>query len=292
LLRLCKYNLPSLAFWLSQLTLLADYITETFFPGEVTFKAKGIPIHRLLLKRQQQRRTTQSEQQQQQQQQQQVTDELVTSRRFLDDVAFKALDFYRVLLNNTYQEVRSVLPTAILEVPSNTKKVKRARRNVFTFLNTTLKTLKSVYLYESIVNQFFYQLFYFIDCVLFNELMEHTERLSSTTHGFEIALALSTLLEWSDRHVPGLPRDQLFQHILQAANVMVMDKSLLTDKETLATVWPVLNVSHIYRLISCFSSDPTTPESILPDVKNFLRQLHEANPQEVKLDEQLFATLH
>jgi myosin heavy subunit len=130
------------------------------------------------------------------------------------------------------------------------------------FLNTTLKTLKNANLYDSIINQFFYQLFYFMDCIVFNELMEHTERLSSTTHGFEIALAVSTLLEWSDRHVSGLPRDQLFQHVLQAANVMVMDKSLLTDKETLTSVWPALNPSQIYRLISFFSSDPTASDAV------------------------------
>jgi hypothetical protein len=64
------------------------------FKGEITFKAKGIPIHQLLLKRQQQR---------QQQQQVSSSDQMIASRRFLNDVAFKALDFYRVLLTVTYQ---------------------------------------------------------------------------------------------------------------------------------------------------------------------------------------------
>jgi hypothetical protein len=141
---------------------------------------------------------------------------------------------------------------------------KRARRSLFTFLSTTLKTLKSVYLYESVIQQYFYQLFYYMNCIVFNELMEHPERFSSTTHGFEIALALSTLLEWADRNVPGLPRDQLFQHILQAANVMVMDKTLLKDKEMLVQVWPALNPSHIYRIICFFRPDATMPDSV-PD---------------------------
>jgi chromosome segregation ATPase len=41
LLRMSKHNLPSLAFWLSQLTLLADHITDTFYSvltGSLQFK--------------------------------------------------------------------------------------------------------------------------------------------------------------------------------------------------------------------------------------------------------------
>ncbi len=185
------------------------------------------------------------------------------------------------------------LVPSILDMPASTsKKAKKARRAVLNTLNTMVVTFKKHFLYDSIVQQFFYQVFYFMNCNLFNELIDQGQKLCNCASGFEIAISLSHYFEWAEKNLSALPRDQLFPHIHQASQVLVMDKKIMADRQTLEDIFPALNFSQIDRLITLYKPDNIAPDPVPKETKDVIKKLHEADPQDVKLDESLFATMH
>ncbi len=152
-------------------------------------------------------------------------------------------------------------------------------------LSQTYELLQNSRVPDSIVAQFFTQIFYFIDALLMNALITRKE-LCTCSNGFQTKLELSDLEAWIQKNGTFMNsvkyptfvllftyhRDEL-NPIIQAATLLVMDKSALGDKEVLTNMCPNVNFVQVKRLLENFLPDQLYPDPVSPKVKEKLENL-------------------
>jgi len=132
--------------------------------------------------------------------------------------------------------------------------------------------------FPSVFQQFFCQIFYYIDAKLFNALMQRKD-LCSCHQGFQIKLGLSQLEEWINKYknekhpmFSRIARDYL-GHITEASNVLVVDKKMFLDGKMIEEHFSTLNAAQIKHLLDRYQTDQFSTEPVSREVLDKLGQL-------------------
>eukprot|EP01121_Diplochlamys_sp_Union-15-3_P000185 TRINITY_DN10176_c0_g1_i2.p1 TRINITY_DN10176_c0_g1~~TRINITY_DN10176_c0_g1_i2.p1 ORF type:complete len:170 (+),score=28.10 TRINITY_DN10176_c0_g1_i2:265-774(+) len=123
-------------------------------------------------------------------------------------------------------------------------------------LSSYYEHFEKIDLPQIVINLLYAQIFYFINASLFNHIIEKAELCKAAT-GFAIKMTISQLEEWaSKQHDILLPliRGQ-FDYITEAANVLVIDKSIFLSEEVVASIFVKLNPVQIKHILASFSPD-------------------------------------
>jgi DNA repair ATPase RecN len=196
-------------------------------------------------------------------------------------------EIYSAFLKNIYAHIDDVIVPAILQPivgrdrrgPSQ-RDARGSRINggknksnalpstgLTNILSEHLEMLHKYHIFDSVIKQFFCQVFYYINTRLFNNLLRQ-EELCSCGSGFQIKLGLSQLEEWiskadknDKKHLSQAAKRYLL-HITEAANVLVVDKDIFTDEEMIENVFPTLTVPQIKFLLEHFQTDQYAPNPV------------------------------
>ncbi|KAL6066397.1 hypothetical protein QOT17_009585 [Balamuthia mandrillaris] len=216
-----------------------------------------------------------------------------TCIRLIGTLQLLIKDMYSLLITAFSRELESLFlpnilqqPTGALEkleliVPRNTT-LQGERKVKFRSFTWKLTEMHDQMRYNSfspaIERQFFLQIFYFINCRLFNALLKQSE-LCTCGFGFKLKYAISELKTWlvncgiTSNKSDNAIASQL-DHIYEAANVLVLGKSFFEDDSVdLGQVFTSLNIWQIKHLLNSFSSDQVSSEGISVAVK---RKVEEA----------------
>ncbi|EGC30263.1 hypothetical protein DICPUDRAFT_158016 [Dictyostelium purpureum] len=144
--------------------------------------------------------------------------------------------------------------------------------------NTTLDVLKEFfeilrqnYVHPSLIIQFYSQLFYYINSSLLKSL-NSLDGLCSVVNGFQMKLELSKIQDWAsvnhlDESINGLSQ------MIETANLLVMNKELLSDTEVLDQVCPSVSMYHLTHILVCLQPDLINSEPIPDSVFSSINRL-------------------
>ena len=147
--------------------------------------------------------------------------------------------------------------------------------------------LKRHAVFDSVLQQFFCQAFYFINASLFNNLLKRKE-LCTCASGFRIKLGLSQLEEWTNtakvdkkivtdpkkdkkilafaaRYLPSFNQHNwlltlntqrnYLKHVTEGATVLVVGKDIFLDQKATRDAFPTLTAQQIKHLLQSFQPD-------------------------------------
>jgi len=159
-----------------------------------------------------------------------------------------------------------------------------SRNTTLDILQEFFEILRQNYVHPSLINQFFSQLFYYINSLLLNALYNIPD-LCSTVNGFQMKIELSKIQDWVS--VSHLSITQL-EPMIEAANLLVMDKELLSDPDTLNQVCPSVSMYHIKHFLKHFqpdriNSDPI-PDSVFSSIERLISARQEPTPETLEFD--------
>ncbi|KAF2073381.1 hypothetical protein CYY_005294 [Polysphondylium violaceum] len=159
-----------------------------------------------------------------------------------------------------------------------------SRNTTLDILQEFFEILRQNYVHPSLINQFFSQLFYYINSLLLNSLYNIPD-LCSTVNGFQIKIELSKIQDWVS--VSHLSITQL-EPMIEAANLLVMDKELLSDPDTLNQVCPSVSMYHIKHFLKHFqpdriNSDPI-PDTVFSAIERLISARQEPLPETLEFD--------
>jgi len=132
---------------------------------------------------------------------------------------------------------------------------------------------------EPVQKHFIRQLFYFIDAQVFNALLKKPE-LYTAGSGFQIKMSISqveTVMGKVDKQLQSMAHQEL-NHIREVANLLVMDKSIVSDDATAAQIFSHINVAQIRHILEKFKPDDVAPDVVSPTVKRALDDAIKKNP--------------
>eukprot|EP01105_Mastigella_eilhardi_P001618 TRINITY_DN1190_c0_g1_i5.p1 TRINITY_DN1190_c0_g1~~TRINITY_DN1190_c0_g1_i5.p1 ORF type:complete len:1437 (-),score=320.67 TRINITY_DN1190_c0_g1_i5:63-4130(-) len=126
------------------------------------------------------------------------------------------------------------------------------------------------------------QVAYWINALIFNSLEEQPS-LCTCGSGLGIKLAVSEMEAFLAGTPSTMPAMKFLGHAREASNLLVMDKSILLDSASVASVFACLSTTQMFFLVSHFQPDSYSPEpipnTIISAVKGYAGDLH------VRLDE-------
>jgi hypothetical protein len=141
-----------------------------------------------------------------------------------------------------------------------------------------------------IIEQFFSQLFYFVDATVFNSLIEDGSPYCSASHAFNIKLSLSHTEQWGHSNFGASferIKETSMRFIFEATNLLVMDKTpVIFSTEMRTQAWPSLTPSQVLALFKNYKPDNISPAPISEDVKKGLRNMSSRDDR-LRLDETL-----
>eukprot|EP00026_Physarum_polycephalum_P000657 Phypoly_transcript_00658.p1 GENE.Phypoly_transcript_00658~~Phypoly_transcript_00658.p1 ORF type:complete len:1364 (+),score=481.35 Phypoly_transcript_00658:143-4234(+) len=121
-----------------------------------------------------------------------------------------------------------------------------------------------------VVKQFFHQILHFISGCVLNALL-YGKEVSTATHGLRIKLAVSRIDEWlakQESDVSGA--GERLNLLRDAANVLVLDKSLFIDADTITSIFHTLNLVQVRKLLDLFQPDSVSPANVPQSVKQMM----------------------
>ncbi|EGG22870.1 hypothetical protein DFA_05000 [Cavenderia fasciculata] len=223
---------------------------------------------------------------------QQITSPSTNSRRspsvsFYYQLESLCRETYSLLLHNIYKKLKSKISniyqaSCILDKKSNNRLSSTLNHTnddlnkICKVLSKFMTMMKDKYVFDSIIQQFFSQTFYYISNSLLNEILEggSSNNSCSPSSGFKIKLSLSKIEDWvassEERDLLNYCRDFL-GGIADAANLMVIDKSIFTDTESIQSAFTTLNVLQIKRLLEIWKPDQLSPDPIPSSVLSMSR---------------------
>mmetsp|Transcript_8537 Transcript_8537/g.11795 ORF Transcript_8537/g.11795 Transcript_8537/m.11795 type:complete len:1108 (-) Transcript_8537:45-3368(-) len=201
--------------------------------------------------------------------------------KFFHELTVVSFDIFSVLLINIYSQLDHILVPNVLESAD-----KKKHTNEFpNILGDILKLLKKNFLYDQIIKQFLIQIFYFIDCQLFNTLLKRPD-LFTCNSGFQIKMALSQVensVSKVDKQLSGIVSKQ-FNHIKEAVNLLLMDKTIVGDEETVKQIFSHLNLIQIKHVLDRFKPDELSPEPVPEKVKRAIDDACKRSGSELSLE--------
>eukprot|EP01132_Coremiostelium_polycephalum_P008014 gene8014-9859_t len=188
---------------------------------------------------------------------------------------------YSLLLHNIYNKLKPKLSSILYEASCIIdKKTSNRLSNTHTndlqkickILGKYMNYLKDKFVFDSIIQQFFCQTFHFIGYTLLNDILNGVSEGSCTpSSGFKIKLSLSLIEDWistnEERETLVKTKDHLGA-IIEASNLMVIDKSIFTDSESIVSAFTTLNILHIKKLLEIWKPDHLSPDPIPSSVIN------------------------
>jgi len=251
--------------WLSQTNRLHDAIVKQFYPGQKQIKDTGLTIIP-------------------KEGNKPVEDDPnhPNAKRLISELKELAFTIYSHLLDVSYEQIKPQVAPALLETGENETKLAL----ITDILSTYHQAFKKHYLLDSVMQQYFYQVYYFINASLFNKLLENKSTLCTCANGFKIKQTMAELEDWgSHRSLKHL--DKPLEHVIQAVNVLVMvDKAIFMDKGMIQSLFPILNFAQIKRILELFQTDDLSPDPVPPEVLQFLATI--ATRDEIQLHETAF----
>jgi len=206
--------------------------------------------------------------------------------KFFLDLLSVAFDIYSVLLINLYSQLDHILVPSILETAEHTgpktpdkKKSNSISHDYANILGDIQKLLRKNHILEPVQKHFIRQLFYFIDAQVFNALLKKPE-LYTAGSGFQIKMSISqveTVMGKVDKQLQSMAHQEL-NHIREVANLLVMDKSIVSDDATAAQIFSHINVAQIRHILEKFKPDDVAPDVVSPTVKRALDDAIKKNP--------------
>jgi len=138
----------------------------------------------------------------------------------------------------------------------------------------------------------FEDLFQFLDILLLNDFLRHTE-LYTAGNAFKIKMTISqfeSLAAKVDKRIQSSASKQL-NHLREAANLLVVEKSMLTDADTVAQVCTHLNLKQVKHIIDNFKPDDISPDAVPKEVLEAISAHVQKLPNldlEIDADHQVF----
>jgi hypothetical protein len=126
------------------------------------------------------------------------------------------------------------------------------------------------HLHAAIVEQLFYSVFDELGARLFNALLERRD-LCSCGNGLQTKMNVSAIEQWANSVRMNVK--PALAPIMQAADVLAMNKTALLDAATRADVCPELNPTQLHRLLTLYAPDDYDPEAVHPGVLKQLASL-------------------
>jgi len=191
-------------------------------------------------------------------------------------------EVYSLLLHNIYNKLKPKLSSildqgsCILDKHTNRLSHTNHLNKICKVLEKYLNMMKDKFVFDSIIQQFYSQVFHFVSYSLLNDILnqEHQQSSCSPTFGFTIKLSLSKIEDWlssiDDRDLLIPTRDNLMA-IIEAANLMVIDKSIFTDSESIISAFSTLNILQIKKLLEIWKPDHLSPDPIPSSVISMAR---------------------
>jgi len=127
-------------------------------------------------------------------------------------------------------------------------------------LQDLFKIFKANYITDTVIYQFFNQIFYFINAKLFNELLKRPE-CCTCKRGLGIKMALSQFGQVYLTDVILHNIEMKLNLIIEAANFLVMDKLTLTEDD-IVTTFPTLNALQLKQILELFRPDQLAPSRV------------------------------
>jgi hypothetical protein len=134
-----------------------------------------------------------------------------------------------------------------------------------------VKLLKSHYISDRVTQAVLDQIFYYIDCQIFNLFLRQPQ-LFTASRGFKIKMAISQIESSLSKHSATFANKQ-FNYIKEAANLLVMDKSLMSDTSLIQQIFSHLNFLQVKHIVERFKPDELSPDKTPENVKQTLRDL-------------------
>ncbi|EGC35765.1 hypothetical protein DICPUDRAFT_151845 [Dictyostelium purpureum] len=204
------------------------------------------------------------------------------SQTFYYQLISLSREIYSLLLHNIYNKLRPKLTniisqgTCILDKKTNRFSAVENDADInkiCKLLQKYMNFFKDRFLFDSIVQQFFSQTFHFISHTLLNDILG-SDKYCTPANGFKLKLSLSKFDDWisscEERELLEPCRHQ-FMAIIEAANLMVIDKSIFTDSESILTAFETLNVLQIKKLLEVWKPDSLSPDPIPMSVMQMSR---------------------
>eukprot|EP01126_Amoeba_proteus_P066972 TRINITY_DN9791_c0_g1_i10.p1 TRINITY_DN9791_c0_g1~~TRINITY_DN9791_c0_g1_i10.p1 ORF type:complete len:535 (-),score=167.90 TRINITY_DN9791_c0_g1_i10:270-1874(-) len=208
---------------------------------------------------------------------------LLTIYNKILEITYKCLD--KNLINTVYhifQEDQQVHASKNLSSSLPDKDNRKNMNNlVLVELTKMKKKLETWEIFDSIVVQFFNQVYQYIDFTLWNELLAKPWQYCTMERGFHIKYSVSQLQDWKFEYnmKKHLQSGQSLQsvcnlnYMTEASNLMVLDKTLFTDKAVVNELFPTLSLNSIFYLLTNFQSSKmlpgAVPRSILEEFKKW-----------------------
>jgi hypothetical protein len=192
-----------------------------------------------------------------------------------DRIEWLSFGVYRQLVTVICNKLTPVLAPVIIEKPLTDKKTQVKTSAVMRILDRVLARTRQHYLYDAVVQQLFVQIFYFISCHLVNTILQKNKLTPSI--GFQIKLGISHLDDWiaqpsgsSAERSLLTPCSAQLDGIRDVGGVLVLDKALLSDASTLQSIFRVLSLRQIKRLLEVFEPDQLAQGGLPQSVRDAL----------------------
>ncbi|EFC48654.1 DIL domain-containing protein [Naegleria gruberi] len=147
-------------------------------------------------------------------------------------------------------------------------------------LDETFKLFKNNFIPKTFREQFFGQVFYFINCFAFNAVYSHKRNYCNMSSGIMLKMSVSILELWAEeRNFEFCTSKQFTQGVVitgigmlflrQTADVMITAKSSLVDKSSRQLVCPLLSDTQLKRALENYKKDDfdnVVPSSVLNNI--------------------------
>ena len=160
-----------------------------------------------------------------------------------------------------YSDIEKIAVSAMLEsnleAESNSNNNGNSPRNLIGIISRTLDAVESNHMGKAIKAQVAAQLVWCINGTVFNALVAKERRDAACTcgAGLQLRLAVSVLENYLVRDPATFGAKKRLEHLKEASNVFLMDKSLLTDEALVRDTLPALNFAQIHALLEKFRPD-------------------------------------
>jgi len=114
------------------------------------------------------------------------------------------------------------------------------------------------------------QIFFFVDAQIFNVFIKQPQ-LYTAGRGFQIKMALSQVDSSLSKQGALLSNKQL-NYVKESANLLIMDKSIMSDSSIIKQIFTHLNVLQIRHIVERFKPDELAPDKTPESVKQSLKE--------------------
>eukprot|EP01113_Clastostelium_recurvatum_P042270 TRINITY_DN6840_c0_g1_i4.p1 TRINITY_DN6840_c0_g1~~TRINITY_DN6840_c0_g1_i4.p1 ORF type:complete len:1771 (+),score=542.77 TRINITY_DN6840_c0_g1_i4:615-5315(+) len=199
--------------------------------------------------------------------------------RFVQDLRMVVFDVYVSMVHLSAKAVKGICLSTLLSMHTGVVGFGSESRlsadtgsaALIKYLGQTWEVLTSCHVGDQISHQFFKQLFYIVDVTICNELFENEARCNPST-GVHLKLGISKLKEWVATNDTLAHAWPLGEHLLtkssEAASVLMMDKRVFMDLDSILAIFRSLSPAQIARILDSFQPDEVDEDPVPEPVKH------------------------